>query len=31
MKIQRGNECVMLFKCEWWDLLLIDIKQNANL
>ena len=31
MKIQRGNECIMLFKWEWCDLLLLDTKENANL
>ena len=31
MKIQRGNECIMLFKWEWCYLLLLDTKENANL
>ena len=31
MKIQRGNQCIMLFKWEWCDLLLLDTKENANL
>ena len=31
IKIQRGNECVMLSKWEWCDLLLLDTKENANL
>ena len=31
MKIEHGNQCIMLFKWEWCDLLLIDNKENANL
>ena len=31
MKIQRGNECIMIFKWEWCDLLPLDTKENANL
>ena len=31
MKIQRGSQCIMLFKWEWCDLLLLDTKENANL
>ena len=31
IKIQRGNECVILSKWEWCDLLLLDTKENANL
>ena len=31
MKIQRGSQCIMFFKWEWCDLLLIDTKENANL
>ena len=30
MKIQRGNQCIMFFKWEWCDLLLLDTKENAN-
>ena len=30
MKIQHGNECIMLFKWEWCDLLLLDAKGNAK-
>ena len=31
MKIQRGNQCIMLFKWDWCDLLLLDTKESANL
>ena len=31
MKIQCGNECIMLFKWELCDLLLLDTKKNAYL
>ena len=31
MKIQRGNQYIMLFKWEWCDLLLLDTKENADL
>ena len=31
MKIQHGNQCIMLFKWEWCDLWLLDMKENANL
>ena len=31
MKIQRGNDCIMLFKWEWCYLILLDTKENANL
>ena len=31
MKMQRGNEWIMLFKWEWCDLLLLVTKENANL
>ena len=30
MKIRGGNECIMLFKWEWYDLLLLDTNENAN-
>ena len=31
MKIHRENRCIMLFKWEWCDLLLLCTKENANL
>ena len=31
MKIQLGNEGIMLFEWEWCDLLILDTKENANL
>ena len=31
MKIQRGNQCIMLFKWKLCELLLFDLKENANL
>ena len=31
MKIQRGNEGIMLFKWDWYDLVLLDTKENADL
>ena len=31
IKIQRGSECIMLYKWEWCDLLLLDTKGSANL
>ena len=30
MKIQRGNQCIMLFTWEWCNLLLLDTRENAN-
>ena len=30
MKMQRGNQCIMFFKWEWCDLLLLDTKESAN-
>ena len=30
IKIQRGNQCIMLFTWEWCDLLLLDTKKIAN-
>ena len=31
MKMQRENQCIMLFKWEWCDLLLLDTKENTNI
>ena len=31
MKTQCGNQCIMLFKWELCDLLLLDTRENANL
>ena len=31
ISLSHGNQCIMLFKWEWCDFLLLDTKEDANL